>query len=175
MRPSALALFLVLSVWSSLAQPSAGILVEVVAVHTTPESEHRYVYLRVFSNGTAEWQSRSSENKDQCSTRTALTKEQFQRIKSVVGDPKLAHLGPRYETRYAIVDSWTEWKIQVHQARQSLVIQVLEFSPGLAKAMKHPYPDALVKLGCTVESTRAEVSGETLSHGECKKVLQAKN
>lgn len=129
----------------------------------------------MFSNAAAEWQSGSPEDKEKGATRTALTKEQFLRIKSVADDPKLAHLGPRYETKYAIVDSWTEWKIEVHQARQSQVIQVLEFSPGVAKAMKHPYPDALVKLGCTLESTRAEVSGETLPDSECKKVLQAKN
>ena len=180
MRFSALPFLLgsaeLLCAWSLLAQSSADSLVEVVAIHTTPEGEHRYLYLRVFSNGTAEWQSRNPKNKEQAATRAGLTKEQFKRIKSVVDDPKLANVEPSYETKYAVVDSWTEWKIKVQRPGQSQVIQVLEFSPGLAKVMKHPYPGALVKLGCALMSTRAEVSGEALSlHGECKKVLQAKN
>ena len=39
--------------------PSLGkdIVLEVIATHTTLESEDKYVYLRVFSDGTAEWQS----------------------------------------------------------------------------------------------------------------------
>lgn len=37
--------------------------------------------------------------------------------------------------------------------------------------MKHPYPDALVKLGCKIENLRSQVSGEADSvHSECREV-----
>jgi len=91
----------------------------------------------------------------------------------MVSDPKLSTLGPKYETRYAIVDSSTEWTIKIQRAEgEPQIIRVLEFSPGLAKTMKHPYPGALVTLGCTIEKLRTDVSGESISlDHECKKVL----
>jgi hypothetical protein len=50
----------------------------------------------------------------------------------------------------------------------------LEFSPGLARTMKHPYPDALVKLGCNIEKLRAGLSGESnFPDSECKRVLRS--
>jgi len=78
-----------------------------------------------------------------------------------VSEPQLAAVKRKYETRYAIVDTWTEWTIEIQPPGQPQIIQVLEFSPGLARTMKHPYPDALVKLGCNIEKLRADVSGES--------------
>jgi hypothetical protein len=65
------------------------------------------------------------------------------------------------KTRYAIVDTSTEWTIKIQRPGQAQTIQVLEFSPGLARTMKHPYPDALVKLACNIEKLRAGLSGES--------------
>jgi hypothetical protein len=143
--------------------PSKEILLNVVAAHTTPQGEHSYLYLRVFSDGSAECQAStpSARVKDQPTTTKPLAKDEFSRIKSIVDDQKLAGLAPKYETKYAAVDSWTEWKIEIHGSGRMQIIQVLEFSPSLAKTMKHPYPEALVELGCSVEKARAELTGET--------------
>ena len=155
-----------------------GVLLEVIATHTTPAHEDRFVYLRVFSDGTAECQSSKPgdpENKERGTIKKTLTKEEFSRIKSLVEEPELADVGARYETRYAIVDSWTEWRINIRRKRQVQNIEIMEFSPGLAKTMKHPYPQALVKLGCTLEKMRAYVSGEaSLLDSECRNVLDQK-
>ena len=156
--------------------PTADILLEVIATHTTMASEDTYVYLRVFSDRTAEFQpSRhgNSEEKELPAIKKTLTQDEFIRITSVVSEPKLATVGPKYETRYAIVDTSTEWTIKIQRPVQAQTIQVLEFSPGLAKTMKHPYPDALVKLGCNIEKLRAALSGESnFPDSECKRVLR---
>ena len=152
--------------------PSA--LLEVIATHTTTTSEDTYVYLRVFSDRTAEFQPRhgNSEKQELPAIKKTLTRDEFIPIKSAVSEPKLATVGPKYETRYAIVDTWTEWTIKIQRQGQPQIIQVLEFSPGLASTMKHPYPDALVKLGCNIEKLRADVSGESNRlDSECKRVL----
>jgi len=154
----------------------AEIILEVIATHTTMEREDKYVYLRVFSDRTAECQASKHsdvENKELPAVKNTLTQDDFIRLKSMVSDPKLSTLGPKYETRYAIVDSSTEWTIKIQRAAgEPQIIRVLEFSPGLAKTMKHPYPGALVTLGCTIEKLRTDVSGESISlDHECKKVL----
>ena len=155
--------------------PNVDILLEVIATHSAMTSEDRYVYLRVLSDRTAECQSSRHSNlakKDLLPVKKTLTQDEFIRIKSVVSEPKLASVGPKYETRYAIVDTWTEWTIKIQRPGQPQIIQVLEFSPGLARTMKHPYPDALVKLGCNIEKLRADVFGESNTlDSECKKAL----
>lgn len=174
---AAASLPLAISFAQSPATAPVQTIIEVIATHTTPQTEHRYMYLRVFSDGTAECQLSAptdAKNKEPAILRKTLTKDEFTRIKSAAYEPALANVGSKYETKYAIVDSWTEWKIELHRSGQTQTIQVLEFSPGLAETMKHPYPDALVKLGCTLKKTRAAVSGEPPSHDyECEKVLGA--
>jgi len=168
-----------LAVGDNFAQsPSLGkdIVLEVIATHNTLASEDRYVYLRVFSDGTAEWQSSKHSNSQKTELlafKKTLTQDEFMRIKSVVSEPKLAAVGPKYETRYAIVDTSTEWTIKIQRPGRPQIIQVLEFSPGLARTMKHPYPSALVKLGCNIEKTRADVSGESNTpDSECMRALR---
>jgi hypothetical protein len=155
---------------------SADTLLEVMATHVTVASEVKYVYLRVFSDGTAEIQSSNNsdaETKERPTIKKTLTQDEFLQIKSVVDAPKLADVAPKFETRYAIVDTWTEWRIKIRRSGQPQVIEVLEFSPALARTMKHPYPDALVKLGCSIKKLRADVSGESEPlDDECQRVLR---
>jgi hypothetical protein len=155
--------------------PRADVILEVTATHTTTASNDTYIYLRVWSDRTAEFQAlkdRNSEKKDFPIIKKSLAQDEFMQVKSLLSDPKLARVGPRYETRYAIVDTSTEWVIKIPRPGRPQIIQILEFSPGLARTMKHPYPDALVKLGCGVQNLRAELSGErdSLDH-ECKRVI----
>jgi hypothetical protein len=156
-------------------RPGADIILDVIATHSTMASEDRYVYLRAFSDGTAEYQSAKRSDAVQSDLpvmKKTLTQDEFNRIRSILSEPRLAALRPKYATRYAIVDSWTEWTVKIKRSGQTQSIQVLEFSPGLARIMKHPYPDALVRLGCNIEKLRADVSGESDSlHSDCKKAL----
>jgi hypothetical protein len=160
---------------SSNPKPEANTILEVIATHTTMASEHSYVYLRVFPDGTAEFQSsrdsHSESNVAPVVSRT-LNEDDFTRLKSAVSQPRLAALKLRYETRFAIIDTSTEWTVRIYGSGRAQTVQVLEFSPGLARIMKHPYPEALVKLGCTIEKLRADVSGESERHDrECSRVI----
>ncbi|HKW31929.1 MAG TPA: hypothetical protein VJN92_02915 [Candidatus Acidoferrum sp.] len=146
------------------------------ANHTSFEGDRRYLFLRVLTDGLAECESSKPSDPEHLASKKLLTKDEYARIKSIIIDPKLAKVGRRYETWYAVVDTSTEWEIEIQRAGQAQVIQVLNFSPGLTKLMKHPYPDALVKLGCNVEKLRADVLGDSPSlDNECKKVLGLKD
>jgi hypothetical protein len=160
--------------FAQLAAPSPApdIILDVIATHSTMAGEERYMYLRVFSDSTAEYQSSKHSDgveNDLPAIRKTLPQDEFNRIRSVLNDAKVATLKPKYETRYAIVDSSTQWTVKIQRSGQTQSIQVLEFSPGLARAMKHPYPDALVRLGCNIEKLRADVSGESdWLHSDCR-------
>ena len=158
---------------STDASPGADVILEVIETNSTLASEDAYLYLRVFSDGTAECHSVvNGEKKEIRSFKKTLTQDEFTQVKSVVGNPKLARVKPKYETRYAIVDTYTEWKITIQRRGQSQVIHILEFSPGLAKIMKHPYPEALVKLGCSARKLRDDVLGQpSYFDSECRRVL----
>ncbi|HKW62841.1 MAG TPA: hypothetical protein VJN89_09875 [Candidatus Acidoferrum sp.] len=151
---------------------SGNKILEVYATHTSFEGDRRYLLLRVFTDGLAECESSKPSDPEHVASKKLLTKDEYARIKSIVVDPELAKVGRRYETWYAVVDTSTEWEIEIQRAGQTQVIQVLNFSPDLTKLMKHPYPDALVKLGCNVEKLRSDVLGDSPSlDNECKKVL----
>src|SRR2546430_3458005 len=98
---------------SSSRNPRPNVLVEVSATHTSPEAERTYLYVRVLSNGMVEWQSSNpaADKKEPTINSKSLTNERFLQIKSVLDDPRLQKLSPKYETRFAIVDSWTMWRV----------------------------------------------------------------
>src|SRR5215469_14618570 len=76
----------------SPATAPAQTLIEVIATHTAPETEHSYVHLRVFSNGTAEYQPSApsdAKNTEPAILRKILSKDEFTRIKSVAYEPTL--------------------------------------------------------------------------------------
>jgi len=76
----------------------------------------------------------------------------------MVSDPKLATLGPKYETRYAVVDSSDGMVIKIQRPGEPQSIRILEFL-WLGENDEHPYPDALVKLGCSIKKLRPTYLG----------------
>jgi hypothetical protein len=139
-------------------------------------SEDTYVFLRVFSDGTAEYQLSkfsNAENNKVPPIRKAMTQSEFIKIESSVNDPKLTKVGPRYGVNFAL-DTSTEWIIKIRRPRAPQITHILEFAPSLAKTMKGPYPDALLRLGCNVLGLRAQLSGEPVSlDNQCKGVLDS--
>jgi hypothetical protein len=163
---------------SSSPSSASDVILEVVATYNgmwCAQCADTYTYLRVYSDGVAEWQPSTltaAKPKENPITKTTLTQDQLVRIKSAVNAPKLTKIKARYTTLYDIVDSSTTWTIKIPRSGQIQTIEVLEFSPALTKTMKHPYPDALVKLGCNLKNLRVEVSGEhSTLDSECQRVL----
>jgi hypothetical protein len=164
------------SLQSATVNAPTEVILEVDATQRSMDADYAYLYLRVFSDSTAEYQPRhptaSGSSGPLIITKT-LAQDGFKSLESVLQERSLARLGGPYESQFAILDSWTEWKIRLQNRGRPRTITVLEFSPGLAKAVKRPYPDALVKLGCTLGRLRSDVSGEppVLDSG-CKKVFK---
>ncbi|MEQ1352862.1 MAG: hypothetical protein ABLT11_02525 [Candidatus Acidiferrum sp.] len=150
------------------------VILEIIQTNSTFDSDDTYLYLRVFSDSTAEYERRhSKDDVNGRSLKKTITPDQFSRIKSAVDARKVRTLKSRYETRFAMVDTSTTWKINICGREECRTVEIMNFSPGLAKTMKQGYPEALVRLGCVARKVRSDLSGEPISgDSECLRVLQ---
>jgi hypothetical protein len=66
-----------------------------------------------------------------------------------------------------------EWDIKLPHQWRTQTIQVLKFSPRSAQEKNTPYPDLLVKLGCSILKLRSDVYGDDPEYGsaDCKRAL----
>lgn len=139
-----------------------------------------YLYLKVLSDGTAECQvvKRKSgdhrfEKADVLPVKGSLSAAEFQQLQTLLTKNDILHLDTSYKQRTALtLDAGTTWRIQIPRSTLTQKIHVVAFAPDSARALRQPYPNALVALGCTIEKIRGEVTGENIaSDDECRKVL----
>lgn len=159
---------------SGVADNSATLLLEVINTHFTVGEKIPSVYLRVFSDRTAECHTLAySGHELKVAKRKTLKPEEFERLIDLLNDPGLLNVKSRYESPRIIVDSWMEWDIKIQHAGNAQKIEVINFSPswlGLAQ----PYPDPLLQLGCAVWKIRDDVFGDEPGRrdAKCEKALR---
>jgi len=142
-------------------EQSRKIILEVMNRHFTMGQRIPSIYLRVFSDGTAECHTQKYSRSDKDVTKTkVLSAETLEKLQAVLNDPDLLQVKKRYELMRGVVDSWMEWDITVQHPGTEESIQIANFSPSSAREKKQPYPDALVKLGCSILKIRGDVYGD---------------
>ena len=164
-----------LGLGSATSEPSPRVILEVINRHFTMGRKIPSVYLRVFSDGTAECHTlRYTGDEAETVKKEKLTQEELGRLKTLIDPPELLNVKKRYELMRAVVDSWMEWNIKVPHKGGAQKIQVLNFSPESAREKNQPYPDALVKLGCSIWKLRHDVYGDEPYdlNDDCKKALE---
>jgi hypothetical protein len=65
-----------------------------------------------------------------------------------------------------VVDSWMEWDIKLQHPGSVQRIRVASFSPDSARERNQLYPDALIKLGCSILKIRNDVYGDARPHSK---------
>jgi hypothetical protein len=156
-------------------------LVDVIATeyHIGPEQD--YLYLRVDPDHIVEAQIVNRKHLFDraviANVKKRLTPEQYGAVQSAINDPGVFKLDPLYRQRLGgVLDDFTSWKIQLRTAGKPKEIQLVAFTPDEARKRNRPYPEALLKLGCTIEQIRSEVTGENAElDDECLRVLKAKS
>lgn len=155
---------------------------EVTAVDFDIGWQQEYLYIRVQSDGTVESQilKRKSgdmrfEKADVVAVKRALSTSELQQLNALLAHGDLLRLKTAYKQgAMAVVDAGTWWDIRIPRDDSYQKTHVVAFAPDLAKAAKHPYPKALLALGCTIEKIRAESVGKNIdTDTECRKVLSA--
>jgi hypothetical protein len=170
-----LSVLIFLGLSSAKSDSSPRIILEVINRHFTMGRKIPSVYLRVFSDGTAECHTvKYAGDEAEIVKKEKLTQEELRGLKTLIDTPGLLNVKKRYELMYMVVDSWMEWNIKVPHKSGAQKIQVLNFSPRSAREKNQPYPDALVKLGCSIWKLRHEVYGDEpyYLNDDCKKALE---
>jgi hypothetical protein len=190
---TALFTFVALSLSAPLAQPKshAKLILGVITRHFTVGRRIRSVYLRVYSDGSAECHTfRFTGDETKKIDRKTLAREELQSLEAALGDPALLHVGKKYVPWGPVIDSWMEWEINVPhgwQTRQidikvddfALEIEAFDITPEAERQKLGSYPPALLKLGCLSWKVRNEVYGDETFQGKplyltdgCKGVLR---
>jgi hypothetical protein len=127
------------------------------------------IYLRVFSDGSAECHAEKFWDEADTVKKKVLSHEDFEQLRGLVGQPELLSVKPRYELMESVIDSWMEWTINVPYGRNVQRIEVANFSPVAAKERGEPYPDVLEKLGCSISKARSDVYGDQVAAGKASR------
>jgi hypothetical protein len=143
--------------------PSSRVNLEVINRHFTVGKKIRSVYLRVFSDGTAECHTEKYWEEPDIVKRKVLASEDFERLEALLEQPELLDAKRRYGLMAPVVDSWMEWTIKIPHGRHIQTIEVANFNPAAAKERKQPYPNVLVKLGCSIWKIRSDVDADEVA------------
>lgn len=146
---------------SSTVPPPPQILLEVVNKHFTVGKKIPSVYLRLFSDGTAECHviKSSGYEKDTVKTKRLQPKE-FAEAKAVLDDAGLQDITGRYELPRLVFDSLMEWDLGIHDSDTQQNVTVSFAGPP----DQTRYPDALGTLGCLIVRLRGEVYGDNTDY-----------
>lgn len=142
------------------SSPSAKLILEVINRHFTVGRKIRSVYLRVYSDGTAECHTEKYWDEPDIVKHKTLDAGELQRLQAVLDNPELPHASEKYGLMAPVLDSWMEWNIRVPHGWHAQKIKVLNFSPASARNKNQAYPSAVLKLGCSIWKLRNEVYGD---------------
>jgi len=159
-------LVLLLLAFPGLVEPQESqrtLLLEVVLTTYDVSRTETLVYLRVFSDGSAEAHPMRDVDFRKLALKTAsIPPNELATLREFLGSSNVQHLDAKYERYWGNVDFGYTWQITIAQggSQKSMVLE--NFQPFLARAKKKPYPAELERLGCFVWKLRTNVTGEPL-------------
>jgi hypothetical protein len=152
------------------------LVLEVINRHFTVGKKIPSVYLRVFSDGTAECHTERYWSEPDVVKQKKLPAQEYDALKTILENSDLLAVKHRYELMYWVVDSWIEWEIKVKHATSEQTFYVAGFSPSSASASGRPYPAVLTQLGCSIWQIRREVyedkAGRPNDSEDCKNAIE---
>jgi len=158
--------FLLLIIVPNLAvsqEPQKTQLLEVVVTTSDVSRTETLVYLRVFSDGSAEAHpTRKVDFRNLVLKQAQIPSSEMAELQKLLTPSRMQNWDSRYERNWGNIDFGDEWEITVGQGSDKKAITLVNFRPFLARDKKKPYPRDIEKLGCTVWELRAEVLNEPL-------------
>jgi hypothetical protein len=144
-------------------QEQRTVLLEVILTTYDVSRTETLVYLRVFSNGSAEAHPmREVDFRTLTLKTTSIAPSEVATLREFLDSPKVQHLDAKYERYWGNIDFGQTWQVTILQAGSQKSIVLENFQPFLARAKKKPYPNELERLGCLVWRLRTKVTGEPL-------------
>jgi len=138
-------------------------LLEVILTTYDVSRTETLVYLRVFSDGSAEAHPMREVDFRTLALKTAsLPPSGLATLSEFLSSSTVQHLDTKYDRSWGNIDFGQTWKITIAQGGSQKSIILENFQPFLARTKKKPYPAELERLGCFVWKLRTKVTGEPL-------------
>jgi len=145
---------------------------EVIATTYDVSRTETLVYLRVFSDGSAEAHpTRKVDFRNLVLKQAKFPSSEIAKVQEFLDPSRVQKWDSTYERSWGNIDFGEEWQITIGQGREKKEIALVNFQPFLGRERKKPYPPDIEKLGCTIWELRAKVLGEPLERnyvGGCK-------
>ena len=137
------------------------VILEVVNNHFTVGRKIPSIYLRLFSDGTAECHALDSTEHEQGTVRKGrLTPNDFEKTKAVLARSGLRDVNGRYDLPRTVIDSWMEWDLRSHDSLRHDV--TVSFGPEAR--YDRPFPEALRDLACQILTIREYIYGDSTGY-----------
>ncbi len=161
---------------SALLSQSSGKtqILEVVATTYNVTRTETLVYLRVFSDGSAEAHPiRKIDFRNLDLKHAQLSSPDITNLREFLAPARTEKWDDKYDRFWGCKDCGSAWEIAVGQGKEKKIIALTNFQPFLAREQKKPYPADIEKLGCTIWQLRAKVVNEPYEMdylGGCKSI-----
>jgi hypothetical protein len=137
------------------------VVLEVINTHFTIGLQYKSVFLRVFSDRTAQCRYLRfgvEGEKDREKTKV-LALADYESLQRILNAPELLGVNEKYGLVGWVIDSWMTWGISILHPESVQHISVDNFARGAVLTPDKPYPTPLTRLGCTIWKLRREVYG----------------
>jgi len=134
---------------------SKQMVLEVIQTDSGVGGTNHFVYLRVFSDRSVEFNpKRNQELKRDRVSRAQIPGEDMDSTAKVLASEDVANLPSIFRSTFTPIDSYWTLDFSIPRGTHNQKIKVVNFSPGMAKQNNKPYPEALIRLVCTVWAVR---------------------
>jgi hypothetical protein len=134
---------------------SKQLVLEVLQTDSGVGGTNQFVYLRVFSDRSVEFNpKRNQELKKDRVSRAQISSEDMDSTLKLLASEDVDNLPSIFRSTFTPIDFYWTLDFSIARGTHSHKIKVVNFSPGMAKQNNKPYPEALVRLVCTVWAVR---------------------
>jgi hypothetical protein len=139
------------------------LLLEVILGSYDVSRTETLVYLRVFSDGSAEAHPmREVDFRTLALKKAQISPSELATLSEFLSSSKVQQLEPKYERSWGAIDSGEKWDVTIMRGDSKKSITLYNFQPFYARTRKKPYPAQIEQLGCRVWELRTKVTGEPL-------------
>jgi hypothetical protein len=136
-------------------------ILEVVATTYNISRIETLVYLRVYSDGSAEAHPmRKIDFRNLDLKHAQLSVSEITSLREFLTPARTEKWDDKYERFWGCKDCGSAWEIAVGQGKEKKTVALTNFQPFLAREQKKPYPADIEKLGCIIWEQRARVVNE---------------
>jgi hypothetical protein len=152
------------------ANSSKKLIVEIMQTDWGVMGTNRFVFLRVFSDRSVEFHPKRTQSyKDAPVSREEISQIQLDMILALVEREDVKKLPRIFNSTFTPKDFYWTLDMKIPRGAQTQQIKLVNFSPNAARENNKPYPEALVRLACSVLALRRDLKAETAySQEECK-------